>query len=712
MRPVPARRGQRAVLGWPTTRVPPAPAAVSYEVPVTEQPSTPFHDVQDFLEIPRLSGLALSPDGSRLVTSVSTPGPDRVGSVTEFVTALWEIDPAGARPARRLTRGTEGERSPAFTPDGDLLFVATRRAPDRPAQEHRPAMLWLLPALGGEARPVGGRPGGVDAPSVAASSGAVLVTSMTMPGAVGAEEDGQRREARRRSKVSAILHTGYPIRYWDHDLGPDHPRLLVGEPPTGDDRIDWRDLTPEPGAALRECHAELTPDGSTAVTDWRTPQPRGEVRASVLAVQVATGARRALLDDTRYQFTEPRISPDGTQVAALRERLTTPTSPPEIDLVLVPLSGGAPRALTEGWDRWPAAHRWTPDGTALIVAADQDGRGPLFRVSVADGSVVRLTADDGVYTDPCLSPDGRTVFALRNTVGAPPAPVRLDATTPDQHPSPLPGPAETPRLPGRIQEVRTRAPDGTGLRSWLVLPSDAADNPPPLLLWIHGGPLNSWNSWHWRWNPWLMVARGYAVLLPDPALSTGYGLDFVRRGWGRWGEEPYADLLALTDAAMARPDVDQRRSAAMGGSFGGYMANWIAGHTDRFDAVVSHAGLWALDQFGPTTDTAGYWKNEMTPSMAAANSPHRHVANISTPMLVIHGDRDYRVPVGEALRLWYELMACQPDPEHQPHRFLMFPDENHWVLRPQHSALWYDTVLAFLDEHVLGRAPVTPEVLR
>ena len=154
-----------------------------------------------------------------------------------------------------------------------------------------------------------------------------------------------------------------------------------------------------------------------------------------------------------------------------------------------------------------------------------------------------------------------------------------------------------------------------------------------------------------------MAARGYAVLLPDPALSTGYGQDFIERGWGRWGQAPYTDLMALTDAVVAREDVDGDRTAAMGGSFGGYMANWVAGHTDRFRCVVTHASLWALDGFGPTTDAAFYWAREMDEQMQQENSPHRFVGEIVSPMLVIHGDKDYRVPIGEGLRLWSDLLA-------------------------------------------------------
>jgi dipeptidyl aminopeptidase/acylaminoacyl peptidase len=292
-------------------------------------------------------------------------------------------------------------------------------------------------------------------------------------------------------------------------------------------------------------------------------------------------------------------------------------------------------------------------------------------------------------------------------VDEPPTPVRID---PDGTLTRLSAPGRT-AVPGHIERVDATATDGTPISGWLALPE--TPGPHPLLLWIHGGPLSSWNGWSWRWNPWLAVSQGYAVLLPDPALSTGYGLDFIRRGWGHWGQAPYTDLMAATDAAVARDDIDETRTAAMGGSFGGYMANWVAGHTDRFKAIVTHASLWALDQFGPTTDAPWYWAREMTPEMAAANSPHLHVDAITSPMLVIHGDKDYRVPIGEALRLWSELAERAEDKDGEmPHKFLYFPTENHWILTPQHAKVWYETVLAFVGHHVLGKDWQTPDLLR
>jgi dipeptidyl aminopeptidase/acylaminoacyl peptidase len=285
---------------------------------------------------------------------------------------------------------------------------------------------------------------------------------------------------------------------------------------------------------------------------------------------------------------------------------------------------------------------------------------------------------------------------------------------------PIPAPTQRPELPGFLTEVRTQASDGTPLRAWLALPEGTdAEHRAPLLLWIHGGPLSSWNAWSWRWCPWLLVAQGYAVLLPDPALSTGYGQEFIQRGWGTWGDKPFTDLMEITDVVEARPDIDATRTAAMGGSFGGYMANWVAGHTDRFKAIVTHASLWALDQFGPTTDHPPYWERQMSPEANVKYSPNRYVTEIKTPMLVIHGDRDYRVPIGEGLRLWYELnskSALPMDANGQTeHRFLYFPNENHWVLTPQHAKVWYQVVYRFLGKHVLGlegdALPPKPEEL-
>jgi dipeptidyl aminopeptidase/acylaminoacyl peptidase len=655
--------------------------------------ANPFDDLDSYLALPRVAGLTLSPDGARLVTSVS----ELNDKGTEFVTALWELDPRGERAARRLTRGAKGESAPAFTVDGDLLFIAVR--PGAEADDEPRPSLWRLPAAGGEAVEVLTLAGGVDKVHAARGADVTLVTASLLPSAVDADDDTRLRTLRKDGRISAILHTAYPVRHWDHDLGPSQPHLL--------DIAELRDLTPQPAGGLRDAHVGLSRDGAFAVTSWQVPAPGAALRSRLVRVDVATAERTVIADDPDADLFAPAVSPDGTAVAFLRETISTPVAAPRITLCWMRF-GAEFREIAEDWDRWPTSVTWTDDGSALLVTADENGRGPVFLVDPTAGTVTRMTGADFTYTDVRAAPGG-AVFALRSSYAAAPHPVRIDA---DGTVTALPG-VESPELPGELTEVIATADDGAEIRSWLALP--AGDAPAPLVLWVHGGPLGSWNTWHWRWNPWLLVARGYAVLMPDPALSTGYGQDFIQRGWGDWGGAPYTDLMAATDAACAHPRVDAARTAAMGGSFGGYMANWIAGRTDRFDAIVTHASLWALDQFGPTTDGAYYWAREMTDAMAERNTPHRHVAAISTPMLVIHGDKDYRVPIGEGLRLWYELLTASglpaDDDGASPHRFLYFPSEGHWVLAPQHSKLWYQVVLAFLDQHVRGIETALPEAL-
>lgn len=651
-----------------------------------------FADLDSYVALPRVAGLWLSPDGRRLVVGVSTPDSKK----STFVPALWEFDPDGERPARRLTRGDHGVTGVAFTPDGDLLFVSSRPGPD--ADDKRKS-LWRLPAGGGDAELLASPPGGVRGVVVACETGTVVLGAPMLPSATSTEQDSELHALREDGGVAAILHDEFPVRFWDHDLGPARTRLLTGTPGSS-----LRDVTGHVGRALHDDATwDITPDGRTIVATWAVTEPGAAQRNTLMAIDATTGERRALADDADHEYDEPRISPDGTQVAVVvRDRLT-PSRVGDSWLAVIPVAGGAPRALTREWDRWPHGARWTPDGAALVVVADDQGHAPLWRVAVASGEVTRLT-DDGAYSDPVVAPDGFSVYALRSAIDQPPAPYRvaLDGSSS----SALRGPVPAVEVPGRVVEVTATAPDGAPLRAWLALPDASA--PAPLLLWVHGGPLGSWNAWHWRWNPWLAVARGYAVLLPDPAISTGYGLDFIQRGWGEWGGAPYTDLMAITDVAVARPDIDETRTALMGGSYGGYMANWVAGHTDRFMAIVTHASLWHLEQMGATTDWAFEWVREMTSESAARQSPHQFVDQMTTPMLVIHGDKDYRVPIGQALTLWWDLTSRGAGSRH---KFLYFPDEGHWILKPNHVKVWYATVLAFLAHHLHGKEWQPPEIL-
>jgi len=728
-----------------------------------DRTTTPFHDLTEFAAIPRVTALRLSPDGDWLAAAVQTLSADG----KKYLTSLWRVDPGGG-PARRLTRSAEGEANPRFLPDGSLLF--TSRRPDPGASQDGvsadTAALWLLPPGGGEARVIAALPGGVTAAEAARGAGTIVLSSPVLP-AAGREggrgglvppgsggsggssprastdntaaDDARLRKERGDAGVTAILHESAPVRFWDHDLGPDQVRLFSVDPdrlrdpagnaarPTGE-FPGLRDLTPDPGRALDDEAFELTPDGTSVITGWQLWHPAGQSHAELVMIDVATGKRQVLLSGPEYNFSGPRVSPDGRFIVCERETQTTPERPPDLTLVLLGVNGAGAvgetgRDLLPGLDRWPAEPAWSHDSRTVYFAADDGGRRPVFRLDVATGQVTRVTGDDGAYTDLNPAPDGRYLYALRSAVDSPPAPVRIDLDPKDPgtlkdsgqgaaRPAALDSPGVPLAVPGRLAEVEAAADDGQPVRAWLVLPESAsAAHPAPLLLWVHGGPMSSWNAWSWRWNPWLMAARGYAVLLPDPALSTGYGQEFIARGYHDWGARPFADIMAVTEPVLARPDIDADRAGMMGGSYGGYMANWMAGHTDRFKAIVSHAGLWALDQMFGTTDHPMFWRPQFgdpltQPGMYEANSPNRHIEQIRTPMLVIHGNKDYRVPVSEALRLWWDLSRYGAEA-----KFLYFPDENHWILTPGHARIWYETVFAFLAEHLLGQEWQRPALL-
>lgn len=661
-----------------------------------------FDRMIDYVALPRLSGLAIAPDGASLVTSVSGLSPD----TKTYTSSLWRLDAQGASAPVRLTRGATSESGATFLPDGRILFTTKRKDPDDPEATEDSAAVWALPAGGGEAYLVATRPGGIDAMAAARGTGEVVVAADTLPG-----DDAERRKARKNAGVSAVLHESYPVRLWDHDLGPGTGRLFALGVPPDDAAADPAELLAWPAGRLQE-HA-LSDDGTLIACTVQVPvdgQP-GAIRTEIVVSDASSGEVRVRIGEDDAEFDSQAFGPDGGSLVCVRSTRSSFDGPGVPSVWLVDLATGAGRNPAPALPLWPTGPVFAPDGKAVFFVADEQGRAPIFRLDIDSGAITRLTAA-GAHSDVVAAPDGSAVFALRSDYDAPPHPVRIDPRTADQDGVALPAPGAVGPLPGTLVEVSTQADDGVPIRSWLVLPEGAgAGAPAPLVLWIHGGPLSSWNAWSWRWNPWLLAAKGYAVLLPDPALSTGYGLDFVVRGWGSWGERPYTDLMAATDAACARDDIDASRTAAMGGSFGGYMANWAATHTDRFDAIVTHASLWALDQFSGTTDASFYWQREFgdpltEPGRYDANSPHRYADAIDTPMLVVHGDRDYRVPIGEGLRLWWDLSRRSVDA-----KFLYFPDENHWVLTPGNAQVWYETVFAFLAQHVLGQEWVRPDLV-
>lgn len=667
-----------------------------------------FHDLTQFVAEPRFAGLALSPAGDRLI-AVRTELNQKKNA---YVSALWEL-PNGegsTAKARRLTRGLEGEALAGFTNEGDILFTAKRETGDDDSEQR----LFLLPRGGGEARVVSKRHSGFGGLSVARESGHIALVSGVHPHAKDAEDDARIAKEREDKKFTGILHTGYPVRAWDHDLGPTVSQIFVAEPldaEDGDAELELRQLT-HFAPHERVSGVQISADGSSVyATLYRTVRGT-DAFSTVVKVDVESGEVVTLAEEDGVHHMLEAVSPAGDYLLLAREQAVSRTVPLKLEYSIYNLETGERTVTATNFSDWIGDVAITPCGKSLYFTADHEGRGGIFKLDIEEGTVELLTEGKFHYSHLALDERSGTLVALQDAIDQPPLPVRLDPETRDV--SSIDAPLEAPQVPGNLSEFSIDAEDGTSVRSWLCLPQEASEtNPVPLLLWIHGGPFGSWNSWSWRWNPWTAVARGYAVLLPDPAISTGYGQQMIDRGWDQLGGSPFDDIMRATKAALERPEIDETKKAALGGSYGGYMANWVAGHTgDFFDCIVTHASLWNIDQFRHTTDAAQHWGAHLDDSHVAEYNPADSIDKIVAPMLVIHGDKDYRVPIGEGIRLWFELLSASgKSPEENPHRFLYFPNENHWVLTPNNAFTWYSTVLAFVDRHVKGVETDYPELL-
>ncbi|WP_311777240.1 alpha/beta hydrolase family protein [Trueperella abortisuis] len=693
---------------------------------------TMFDSMESFIAQPRVTSLVTK--HGRTVATVARLSKKK----DKYVSTL--VDITGAAP-RTLTRSAKGEGLMEIGERGEIYFTSGR---DDDGGEGESNALWMLPPAG-EARVVLRTPGEIA--SVSAEGGKLLLTVALFPGR-SLEEDAQLVAKRKERGVSAILHEGFPVRFWDHDLGPAYPQLFIADAP------QLEDFSPEGSAAFGEAGADdsaghgdgsggagndtaegaaklpaseltlrpvatppgrlqdarLSPDGARAlVTIGKTVKDSTEEVSSVWEIELAPGEAREVAIAPREREDAPNhlsysggcYSPDGTKAIVFAESGNVDGQPLQFWAQVWDRASGEHTRVN--FDDWPSDIAWLSE-SSFVLGAPRRGRQSLYVVDLAGDSVSLLTEDDFAYTNMGVR-DG-AIYALRSAINRPPSPVHvaLDGTVTE-----LAQLTPVVEAPGRLDEVTARGEDGTQVRAWLWLPEGAgAAEPAPLLVFVHGGPWGTWNDWTWRWNPGPFVAKGYAVLLPDPAISTGYGQHMIDRGNDAIGDAPYTDILALVGAAEARADVSGKRTALLGGSYGGYMANWMAGHTGtRFSCIVSHASLWNVGQMAGTTDNGG-WYEWMMPSQEAIYSPHRFADQIEVPMLIIHGDRDYRVPISQSHALWQALNRVA---KARGHKFLYFPDENHWVLKPSNSLVWYQTVMAFVDEHVLGKDWHTPELL-
>jgi dipeptidyl aminopeptidase/acylaminoacyl peptidase len=666
-------------------------------------PATAPYSVEAHIRLRRVSSIAPSPDGSWLAVGVQRL--DRDG--TKYVSDIWKV-PVDGGPAVQLTRGESKDVSPAFRNDGALAFLSNRQPnevkPDEDAEKRM--QVWVLPPEGGEPRQLTDEPLGVEAFRFASDADRLVVFAPVLAN-VAHEKQRETAAERAKKQTSARHFRKQPVRHWDHWLHQNPERAnthLVLYRADGTDRVD---LTPDATTHLNiEPHLDIGADGKRALAVWRqTGADRVDDNVVVL-FDLDSRTHKVLPQAPCTDSEGARFSPDGKTIAVARSTrsakvVVRPT------LTLLDLEGNA-REVAKDWDRWPHIGDWSADGKTILVSADDDGIVPVFAIDAQSGKVERLTsrAAGAAHSDVNALPKGGFACVRSSLLDAPECYVHD-------------GKADTAAKPlarlsnftaatewAEIESITTKSTDGAMIQSWITRPKNAKGKS-PVLLWIHGGPIGmSGDGWHWRWNSLLPVAQGYTVVQPNPRGSTGFGQEFIQGIWGNvWGDQCFKDLMAVTDAIEKRADVDPTRIMAMGGSFGGYMSNWIGTQTDRFRCLVTHASIVTMAAFTGTTDHPGWWYLEMggenpytDPAGYDRFAPIRHITKWKTPTLIIHGEQDYRCPIGEGLNLFEALQYHGVESE-----LLVFPDENHWILKPRNIVAWYENVLGFVGRHMAPR---------
>lgn len=657
--------------------------------------------VDDLLALHRVSDPQVSPDGRWVayVVSVVDVGENRANS------DVWLVAADGAGTPRQLTFSPKHDRHPRWSPDGRWLLFESNRGGD--------FQLYTLPVSGGEARQVTRvateATQGVWSPdgNQVAFVSSVYPQFSAMPFA--SSDAANRSEQRRRdeSKVKARVIDQLMYRHWDAWVDGKRQHLFVMPVKDGAPGGEPRDVTPGdqdavPTSSTFSAGDEMafSPDGRELV-HTATPLPTREEAWStnhdLWTVELATG-KRARLTTNAAADGLPRYSPDG-RFLAYRAQARAGFEADRWQLMLRERATGSTRSLTEGWDTSVEGLAWAPDGRSLVVEAEDKGTKRLWVLGV-DGGVPRPLTTGG-------SAGEATVAAGRLVYGA-----SSMSRPPDVMTMALGGgePSNLSRANAdRLRELDLRDPEsvwfegagGTKVQMWVLKPSGwDASRKAPLVFWVHGGPQGAFmDAWSTRWNAQVWSAQGWVIAMPNPRGSTGFGQRFTDEISHDWGGKVFEDLMAGMAWLERQPWIDTGRMAAAGASYGGYMMNWFQGHTDKFRTLVTHCGVYEFATMYGTTEEL--WFDEWEHGIPWQDpdfdkwSPHRHAAKFKTPNLVIHNELDFRVPIHQGLSLFTTLQR-----KGVPSRLLYFPDEGHWVLKPQNSQLWHRTIFEWLHGYL------------
>ncbi|MFQ5927679.1 MAG: S9 family peptidase, partial [Terriglobia bacterium] len=520
----------------------------------------------------------------------------------------------------------------------------------------------------------------------------------------------KRDEEKGKSQVQARLYDALLYRHWNSWSEGKRSHLFILP---ADGSSTPRDLTPgdfdvPPFSLGGPDDYAFSPDSRDLCFARNTdPDPALSTNSDLWLVPVTGGKPKKITTNPAWDGS-PLYSPDGRWIA-FRAQARARFEADRFRLQLYERATGKIISLTEKFDHWVDEFVWAPDSRTIYFTAPVQAQSPLFAVSVpaglpAQAGRVREIVSASYNAGLGLSPDGRTFVFTRQSLSAPAEVWRANVGGGRAAPLTRTNQAIVSRVEwSTVEEFHFAGAGGRRVQGWLLKPPGFDPQKKyPLVFMVHGGPQSVWaNTFHYRWNAQLFAAPGYVVALLNPRGSVGWGQKFIDEISGDWGGKVYEDLMNGLDTLTALPYVDAERICAVGGSYGGYMANWLAGHTERFRCLISHAGVFNLTSMYGSTEELWFpeWELRGTPwtnpESYARWSPHRYVRNFRTPTLVIHGARDYRVPLAEGLQLFTSLQR-----QKVPSKFLYFPDEGHWILKPQNSELWYQTVHAWLAQYL------------
>ncbi len=655
-------------------------------------------ELEDLFRLKRVSEPQLSPDGQQVAYVVT----EVLKAENRTQSDIWVVPVQGGEP-RRLTNAPKHDRHPRWSPDGNWIAFESNRDGD--------FQIWIMPAKGGKARKLTTLATEASQPVWSPTGDKIAFVSAVFPEFSGqpfGQSDGLNKEklaARESSPVKARIITQLLYRHWDSWVDDRRQHLFVLDLKNGKAAGAPRDVTPGENDAVPTSSTfsegdefDFSPNGQElafAAPHQVTREQAWSTNHDIWIVNLATGERRQITTSPAAD-THPRFSPDGKSLA-YRAQACAGFEADRWQLRLRTLSSGEDRSLTPNFDSGVTAVDWMSDGKSLVFNAEDKGVLSLFGVPV-EGGPVRLLAAGGMITEFSVSAGSRSVcFAqshftqpteLFSVDGSASAPRKITATN-----AALLSPVELPQP----ESVTVSGAGGTPVQMWILKPPgfDPAKKY-PLVFWVHGGPQGAYmDGWSTRWNPQVWAAQGYVIALPNPRGSTGFGQKFTDEISHDWGGKVYEDLLACLAYVEKQPYIDRTKMAAAGASYGGYMMNWFQGHTDKFKTLVTHCGVYdSVSMYGTTEET---WFDEWESGIPWENpdagkfSPHQFAANFKTPNLIIHNELDFRVPLNQGLSLFTTLQR-----KGVPSKLLYFPDEGHWVLKPQNSELWHRTIFDWL----------------